>query len=255
MKPDAPPASRRAQQLAARLRAVTPPAGARISVTGTAEGVRGYLDALTSRTPWVVAFVMLAAFLLLTIFLRSPVLGLVSVVASGLSLLASFGVLVWVFQMGHLDGLLGFESVGAVDGNTAVVLFCLAFGLSMDYQVLLLGRVREAWGAGAGAGDEDEERGEGPGDGRRAVATALAATGRVILSSALIVVVAASSFAFTGVVVTKAIGVGLAVAIAIDAVVVRLLLVPAALCLLDKRAWWPGRAPERRPHSRPGTIV
>jgi len=244
VKPGAPPASHEAQDLAARLRTVKPPDGARTSVTGTAEGVRGYLDALETRTPWVVAFVVLAAFVLLTVFLRSAVLGLVSVVASGLSLLASFGVLVWIFQLGYFDGLLGFESVGAVDGNTAVVLFCLAFGLSMDYQVLLLGRVREAWSRNADESGREGD-GEGEGDGRRAVAAALAATGRVILSSALIVVVAGLSFAFTGVVVTKAIGVGLAVAIATDAVVVRLLLVPAALCLLDGRVWWPGSSPVR----------
>jgi RND superfamily putative drug exporter len=240
VKPAAPPTSREAQQLAARLREVEPPPGASVHVTGTAEGVRGYLDALNSRTPWVVAFVAVAAFVLLSVFMRSVALGLLSVVASGLSLLASFGVLVWIFQMGHLEGLLGFESVGTVDGNTAVVLFCIVFGVSMDYQVFLLARVREAWTSRGG-----EEKGEGGGDGRQAVAAALTSTGRIILSSGLVMVVAASSFAFTGVIITKAIGVGLAVAIVIDALIVRMLIVPAALCLLDRRAWWPGGVPQR----------
>ena len=248
VKPDSPPASREAQRLASRLRRVEPPAGARISVTGTAEGVRGYTDALERRTPWVVGFVAVAALILLTVFLRSLTLALLSVLASGLSLCASFGALVWIFQMGHFESLLGFESVGAVEGSGAVVLFCVAFGFSMDYQVFLLARVREAWG-------EIEATGGGAGAGRAAVAAALSSTGRIILSSALILVVTASSFAFSGVIVTKAIGVGLAVALVIDALVVRMTVVPAALCLLGHRAWWAGAAPTRKPYERPGVAA
>jgi putative drug exporter of the RND superfamily len=240
VKPDAAPASQDAQRLAARLRTIAPPPGARLWVTGTAEGVRGYLDALETQTPWVVGFVVLAVVVLLTVFLRSLVLALLSAVASCLSLLAGFGALVWIFQMGHFESLLGFKSVGAVDGDAAVVLFCIAFGISMDYQVFLLARVREGWMRARGTG---QETAGGRGDGREAVAASVRATGSIILSSALIVVVTASSFAFSDVIVTKAIGVGLAVAILIDAAVVRMLLVPGALSLLGHRIWWPFAPP------------
>ena len=147
-----------------------------------------------------------------------------AILVNTLSVLAAYGVLVVVFQWGHLEWLLGFDAVGTVDADVPVLLFCGLFGLSMDYEVFLLTRMREVWLT--------------TGDNRRAVAEGLAGTGRVITGAALIVVVVAASFAFTSVIVTKAMGVGMAVAIALDATIIRILLVPALMRLFGRWNWW-----------------
>jgi len=133
-------------------------------------------------------------------------------------------VLVWVFQYGHLQWLFDFKSTGSVDADLPVLLFCTAFGVSMDYEVFLMSRMREAWLE--------------TGDNKRSVGFGLASTGRIVTSAALIVAVVAGSFTLTSIVITKALGVGMAVAVLLDATVIRLLMVPAAMRLLGRWNWW-----------------
>jgi RND superfamily putative drug exporter len=141
-----------------------------------------------------------------------------------LSILASFGALVFVFQEGHFESVLNFTGTGAIDATLPIIMFCTIFGVSMDYEVFLLTRMREAW---------LETH-----DNRLAVSFGLMKTGRIITSAALIIVIVAGSFALTSILITKAMGVGLAVAIALDATIIRILLVPATMRILGWVNWW-----------------
>ncbi|MBA3796834.1 MAG: MMPL family transporter, partial [Chloroflexi bacterium] len=143
---------------------------------------------------------------------------------NALSILASFGALVWIFQDGNLSAVLGFQPLGFVETTLPVILFCVLFGLSMDYEVFLLSRMKEAY--------------DRTGDNREAVAQGLERSGRIVTSAALIVVVVAGSFVFAEVVLIKAVGLGVAIAVALDATVVRALLVPSTMRLLGDRNWW-----------------
>jgi RND superfamily putative drug exporter len=143
---------------------------------------------------------------------------------NSLSILASFGALVWIFQDGNLSLLFGTRPLGFVETTQPVILFCVLFGLSMDYEVFLLSRMRESW--------------EATRDNPTAVAHGLERSGRIVTSAALIVIVVAGSFAFADIVLIKALGVGIAIAVALDATVVRALLVPATMRLLGRWNWW-----------------
>src|SRR6476659_3045228 len=143
---------------------------------------------------------------------------------NSLSIVASFGALVWIFQDGNLSQLLGFQPLGFVETTQPVILFCVLFGLSMDYEVFLLTRMKEQW--------------DRTGDNQEAVARGLERSGRIVTSAALIVVVVAGSFAFADIVLIKALGIGMALAVALDATVVRALLVPATMRLLGRWNWW-----------------
>lgn len=222
--PDADPTSPEARELATRIERLSPPPGTTTHVGGLSAGVRDYLDNLDSRFPWAVIFVVLVTYPVLLLALRSLLLPLKAVIVNIFSLLAAYGVLVVVFQWGRLEWLLGFDSTGSVDADVPVLLFCGLFGLSMDYEVFLLTRMREVW--------------RQTGDNRRAVADGLAHTGSIVTSAALIVAVVAGSFAFTSVIVTKALGVGMAVAIGLDASLIRVLMVPALMRLLGRWNWW-----------------
>src|SRR5207247_7932515 len=146
-----------------------------------------------------------------------------AIVMNTLSIGASFGALVWIFQTGNLSAILGFQPLGFVETTQPVILFCVLFGLSMDYEVFLLSRMKEAW--------------DRSGDNQEAVAAGLERGGRIVSSAALIVVVVAGSFAFADIVLIKALGLGMAIAIALDATVVRALLVPATMRLLGHWDW------------------
>lgn len=222
--PRADPSSPAARELATTIGRLTPPVGMATHVGGLSAGVRDYLDNLSRRFPWAVLFVVLVTYPVLLLALRSLLLPLKAVIVNVFSLLAAYGVLVVIFQWGHLEWLLGFDSTGTVDADVPVLLFCGIFGLSMDYEVFLLMRMREVW--------------RQTGDNRRAVADGLAHTGSIITSAALIVAVVAGSFAFTSVIVTKAMGVGMAVAIGLDASLIRVLMVPALMRLLGSWNWW-----------------
>jgi RND superfamily putative drug exporter len=141
-----------------------------------------------------------------------------------LSIGASYGALVFIFQEGHFANLLGFEPLGYVEASLPILMFCVLFGLSMDYEVFLLSRVREAW---------LETH-----DNRASVAIGLQRSGRIITGAALIVVVVTVSFVSAEIVLVKALGLGIAIAVLLDATVVRALLVPATMRLLGDINWW-----------------
>jgi putative drug exporter of the RND superfamily len=222
--PKAPPSSVAAQDLAVRVYDQGPPAGTTLSVGGTSMTVYDFVHVLYQKFPWIILFVICVTALVLLLLLRSVVLPVKAVIMNVLSLLAGYGAVVWIFQDGHLEWLFNFRSSGAIDAELPVILFCTVFGVSMDYEVFLLTRMREAWIE--------------TGDNVQAVRFGLARTGRIITSAALIIVVVGLSFAFTSILVTKAIGVGLAVAVALDATVIRILMVPAFMRLLGRWNWW-----------------
>ena len=213
-----------ARQLVDEVRAVPPPAGADVLVGGRAADLRDLLASLGSTLPWMGLFVIGTTLLLLFLAFGSVVLPVKAVLMNVLSLSASFGALVWIFQDGHLSGLLGFESTGAIEATQPILMLALAFGLSMDYEVFLLSRVREQW--------------DRTGDNTAAVATGLQRTGRIITSAALLLVVVIGAFSTSGIVFIKMIGVGMIIAILVDATVVRALLVPATMRLLGRWNWW-----------------
>ena len=222
--PEAPPTSSEAQALAVDILERGGPPGTTTYVAGASLTVHDFVDAIYSRFPWIIAFVVGITGLVLFLMLRSVVLPVKAVIMNVFSLLAGYGAMVWIFQEGHLEGLFQFTATGAIDAELPVVLFCTVFGVSMDYEVFLLSRMREEWDATH--------------DNVRAVSFGLARTGRIVTSAALIIVVVGLSFAFTSIVITKAIGVGLAVAVALDATVIRVLMVPAAMRLLGRWNWW-----------------
>jgi uncharacterized membrane protein YdfJ with MMPL/SSD domain len=184
----------------------------------------------------VLVFLLVSAYLILLVVLRSLLLPLKAVIMNVLSIGTAYGVLVMVFQWGWLDGITGYDSLGYVNAITPALLLAIVFGLSMDYEVFLLSRIRERYRA--------------TGDNRTAVAEGLAASARVITSAAVIMVVVFGVFALTGVPNIKEIGVGLAVAIAVDATIVRLVLVPATMELMGSWNWWlPGWLARILPHA------
>ena len=211
--------------------AITPPAGLNALIGGGAAEIVDVVDTISGEFPRTAAVVILATLLILAVLLRSIVLPIKAVVMNVLSILASFGALVWIFQDGNLSALLGFAPLGFVETTIPVILFCVLFGLSMDYEVFLLTRMREIY--------------DRTGDNTAAVAGGLERSGRIITSAALIVVVVAGSFAFADIVLIKALGVGVAIAVALDATVVRALLVPATMRLFGKWNWWSPRWMER----------
>jgi RND superfamily putative drug exporter len=223
--PRARPMSGNAKALVRRIRALP---GTRVG------GVTAwYLDtsaSLRSHLPAAGAILALTIVTLLYLVTRSVILPLKAVVMNALSLSAAFGVLVWVFQDGRLEGLLRYSSQGALELTQPVLLFAIAFGLATDYGVFLLSRIREAHESGL--------------ENREAVALGLERTGRVVTAAALLFCVAVGSFATSGIVIVKEIGIGIALAVAIDASLVRALLVPSLMALLGDWNWWrPGRRP------------
>jgi RND superfamily putative drug exporter len=204
--------------------ALAPPPGVRVLVGGGAAEVVDVVDKVAADFPRTALFILVATYLVLFLLLRSVLLPLKALVMNSLSILASFGALVWIFQDGNLSAILGFTPLGFVETTLPVILFCVLFGLSMDYEVFLLSRMKEAW--------------DRTGDNRLAVAQGLEKSGRIVTSAALIVVVVAGSFAFAEVVLIKAVGLGVAIAVALDATVVRALLVPSTMRLLGRWNWW-----------------
>ncbi|TML88650.1 MAG: MMPL family transporter [Actinobacteria bacterium] len=204
-----------------------------VLVTGNAAEMVDFKAALFGRLPTALAIVALATLVLLFIMTSSVVVALKALVMNALSLGATLGVLAWVFQEGHLSGVLGFESTGSLDVLAPVLVLLFALGLSTDYEVFLLSRIKEVY--------------ERIGDNDTAVAEGLQHTGRIITSAALLIVVVFAGFATGGFLVVKELGLGLAVAVVIDATFVRTLLVPAAMKLMGDRNWWAPR-PLRRLH-------
>jgi RND superfamily putative drug exporter len=209
--------------------------GAVVLVGGESARIVDVRDQISGSMLKIIAFILGLSFVMLTLMLRSLLLPLKAVIMNLLSIGAAYGVLVVVFQWGWIDGFLGFESKGALDTINVPLILAVVFGLSMDYEVFLLSRIRERY--------------EAHGDNRRAVAEGLASSAPTISSAALIMTAVFTVFVFTGVPSIKEIGLGCAVAIALDATLVRLVLVPATMQLMGKWNWWiPSWLDKRLPH-------
>jgi putative drug exporter of the RND superfamily len=208
-----------------------------VQVTGDAAGLADYQATIAERLPLAAGLVVLATFALLFAFTGSVVVPVKAIVMNVLSLGASFGALVWVFQEGHLSGLLGAEGTGSIDPTVPVLTFAITFGLSMDYEVFLLSRIKEAW--------------DQTGDNDLAVALGLQRTGRIVTSAALLLVVVFAGFMAAGMLTIKQIGLATVLAVLLDATVVRMLLVPATMKLMGRWNWW-APTPLRRLHRRIG---
>jgi RND superfamily putative drug exporter len=199
-------------------------AGAEVAVTGVTAGSKDFNDAMTSRAPLVFAFVLSLAFILMLVTFRSIVVPIKAIVMNLLSVGAAYGVLTLVFQHGYGAEALDFQSVGGVAPVIPLFLFVILFGLSMDYHVFILSRVREAVNRGMSNDD--------------AVAHGLKSTAGVVTSAALVMVAVFGSFALASDQLAKQIGLGLAVAILIDATIIRAVLLPATMKLLGDRNWY-----------------
>jgi RND superfamily putative drug exporter len=227
--PRAPSESKAASALVRRLRDSIVPSteldrAAAVSVGGETARTDDARAQISGSMWKIIGFVLALSFVVLMVMLRSLVLPLKAVLMNLLSIGAAFGILVTIFQWGWLDGVLQFESLGALDTINVPLIFAVVFGLSMDYEVFLMSRVRERYMQ--------------HGDNERAVAEGLSTSARTISSAALIMSCVFAVFVLTGVPSIKELGLGSAVAIALDATLVRLILVPAAMKLMGEWNWW-----------------
>jgi RND superfamily putative drug exporter len=223
--------SQQARHIVTEIRDLTPPDGATVLVGGQTAQLVDELSALGAALPWMALLVGLATVVLLFLAFGSVVLPLKAIVMNVLSLSATFGVIVWIFQWGHLSGLLRFTPTGSIDPTMPILMLAITFGLSMDYEVFLLSRIRELY--------------DQTGDNTAAVAGGLQRTGGMITSLALLLIVVVGAFSASGITFIKLTGVGMIVALVIDASVVRVLLVPAAMRLLGRANWWVPRPLDR----------
>ena len=207
--------------------------GVEAPVTGeTADGY-DFRHTMDTRTPYVFGFVLLVAFALLLVTFRSVVVPLTAVALNLLSVGAAYGALVWIFQEGHLEGLFGFHSTGSIVTWMPLFLFTVLFGLSMDYHVFIVSRIREL-----------VQRGETTKD---AVAHGIRTTASTVTSAALVMIAVFAIFAFTRTIIMKELGLGLAVAVLVDATVIRGVLLPAVMTVLGERNWYLPRRLSRAP--------
>ena len=222
------------QELVLTIRNTPPGHGITVLVDGGSAGNLDYVSSLYTDFPLAVLVVAITTYIVLLLLFRSVVLPLKAIIMNTLSILASYGALVVIFQNGFLHQLLGFTPLGFVEASSPILLFCSLFGLSMDYEVFLLSRIQEAfWQTG---------------DNTRAVALGLQRSGRIITSAAVIVIVVSACFATADMILVKALGLGMALAVVIDATLVRGLLVPATMRLLGDWNWWlPFVGVQRRP--------
>ncbi|MGW7334009.1 MMPL family transporter, partial [Streptomyces sp. NPDC054840] len=212
-------------------------AGFKTSVTGQAAVLVDAQQAIAGALPAAAALVVLATLLLVFLLTGSLLIPLQAVLLNALSLTAMFGAVVWVFQEGNLSGLLSFTTTGDIETTLPVLMFCIAFGLSMDYGVFLISRIKEEY--------------DRTGDHESAVRSGLARTGGLITAAAVILAVVMVAIGTSRVTNTKMLGLGIALAVLMDAMVVRSLLVPAVMKLTGRATWW-APAPLRRLHERIG---
>ena len=232
----------RSLQLVQTIRNTAPGNGMKALVDGETAANIDYVQSLYSDFPIAVLIIAVTTYIVLLFFFRSVFLPLKAIVMNTLSILASYGMLVVIFQDGFLHQFLNFTPLGFVEASSPILLFCALFGLSMDYEVFLLSRVQEAfWQTG---------------DNRQAVALGLQRSGGIITSAAVIVVVVSASFATADMILVKALGLGMALAVALDATLVRGLLVPATMRLLGNWNWWlPFVGVQRRPFTHSEQFV
>jgi RND superfamily putative drug exporter len=233
--PDGQPQGAHAQQLVRMLRGDRPAFD--IYVTGQAAALLDFQHRITERLPYALALIAASTFVLLFLMTGSVLVPVKALAMNTLSLGATFGAMVWVFQDGHLSGLLGFTSFGAIEVWVPVLVFVFGFGLSMDYEVFLLSRIKE-----------EHDR---TGDTSAAVADGLQRSGRIITSAAVLVLIVFLGFVAGENVGIKEMGLALAIAVAVDATLVRCLLVPATMTLMGRANWW-APTPLRRLHDRFG---
>ncbi|MFF3937818.1 MMPL family transporter [Streptomyces phaeofaciens] len=224
-----------AQRLVGDLRATQAPFDTK--VTGAAAVLVDSKHAIGAQLPWAVAFIAIVTLFLVFLLTGSVLIPLQAVLLNALSLTAMFGAVVWIFQDGHLSGPLAFTSPGSIETTLPVLMFCVAFGLSMDYGVFLLSRIKEEY--------------DRTGDHERAVRLGLRRTGGLITAAAVILAVVMVAIGTSRVTNTKMLGLGIALAVLMDAMVVRSLLVPAIMRLTGRATWW-APAPLRRFHERFG---
>ena len=213
-----------ARNIVKDIRALAAPSDAELLVGGFSAIDLDTVTFIVNKTPVAIGYIMGATIVVLFLLLGSVVLPIKAVVMNLLSISASFGALVFVFQEGHLSNLLGFTANGSIDPSLPVIMFATVFGLSMDYEVLLLSRVQEEYAR--------------LGDNTRAVAEGLERSGRLITGAAAIMVGVFAAFGLAEILIIKAIGLGMALAVAIDATLVRALVVPATMRLLGRFNWW-----------------
>ncbi len=220
------PVSEEARRMVERIRAITLPESiAEVQVGGFPAFHLDYLESLRTWVPWTIAAIICVIFVLLFFMLGSVLIPLKAVLTNLLSLSATFGALVWVFQEGHLAQWLNFTPQGSMDGTILVLTFAAAFGLSIDYEVFLLSRIKEMCQSTGG-------------DTLKSVAAGIQRSGPIITSAALLIGIVLGAFAMGEVVFMKAMGLGLLLSVLVDATLVRMLLVPASLRLLGRLNWW-----------------
>jgi RND superfamily putative drug exporter len=233
--PEGEPLSPEGERLARRVRGVTAPFD--VDVAGQGAELADGKDALFARLPLALGWIALATFVLLFLMFGSVVVPIKAIVINVLSLSATFGAMVWIFQDGHLAEFLDFTPTGTLAASIPILVFCIAFGLSMDYELFLLSRIKE-----------EHDR---TGDNTASVALGLERTGRIVTAAAVLISVVFLAFATSGVTFIKLFGIGLAIAVLMDAFVIRATLVPAFMRLAGEANWWAPR-PLRRLHDRFG---
>jgi RND superfamily putative drug exporter len=222
--PRGAPVSDDARELVEDIRTSPPGGDLTTYLTGATPDLQDTVDRMYSDFPKIVVYVAVVTYVALFLLFRSVLLPLKAVVLNVMSILASFGALVFVFQQGHFQSILGFTSEGFTEASVPILLFSIVFGLSMDYEVFLLSRVKEEY--------------EANGDNVEAVAVGMERSGRIITSAALVLILVSAGFASGDILIVKALGVGTALAIFIDSTIVRALLVPALMRLFSAANWW-----------------
>ena len=234
--PAVEPVSEEGEHLVETIRDIEPLDGA-TSVGGATAQLIDAKSAIAERLPYALAIIVVATFVLLFLMFGSVLVPLKAIVLNVLSLSATFGAMVWVFQEGHGSGILDFTATGLTDTTTPILMFCIAFGLSMDYEVFLLSRIKEEY--------------DRTGDNEVAVALGLERTGRIVTAAAALLAVTFLAFATSGITFIKLFGLGLALAVLMDATLIRATLVPAFMKLAGRANWW-APAWMRRIHDRFG---
>ncbi len=223
--PSVEPVSPEGQQLVEDVRAIEAPVD--VLVGGPSAGLADATDSLFSRLPWALAIIGVVTFALLFLMFGSVLVPVKALVLNVLSLSATFGALVWIFQEGNLSGPLNFTATGTLDSTLPILLFCVAFGLSMDYEVFLLSRIKEEYDL--------------TGDNTRSVSMGLQRTGRIVTAAAAVLSVVLIAFATSSVTILKVFGIGMTLAVLLDATLVRGILVPAFMRLAGNANWWAPR--------------
>jgi len=218
------PVADESRDLVRQIRSFDPGQDFSLMVTGATADLMDSIDVMYSAFPIAIIFVVVTVYIALFVLFRSVLLPLKATIMNLMSIFASYGALVFIFQQGHFQGLLGFTAEGVTEATIPILLFAIIFGLSMDYEIFLLSRIKEIY--------------DSTGDNEQSVAQGMEITGPIITSGALILVLVAAAFATADIVIVKALGVGTAIAILLDATVVRAFLVPALMRIMDRWNWW-----------------